>query len=122
MPLFMTEAKFTEESLKALANRPSNRPEMVARVIEAHDGKLLQFYWVFGDADVILIYECPRSEDAMAILLKLSSGGAVKFHKTTALLSNEEAMGAMRKAGSVQADYLSPRKEWEGWRDEGGEG
>lgn len=111
MPLFMTETKFTEESLGALAKRPSNRPEMVAKMIEAHGGKLLQFYWIFGEVDVVLIYEVASSEDAMAILFKLSSGGAIIFHKTTALLSNEEAMAAMRNAGAVHNQYTVPSEE-----------
>jgi len=122
MPLFMTETKFTETSLSVLANRPSNRPESVAKVIEAHGGKLLQFYWVFGEVDVVLIYEVGHSEDAMAILFKLSSGGAISYHKTTALLSNEEGMAAMQNAGTVPNDFISPCQEWQGWRDDGGEG
>ncbi len=121
MPLFMTETKFTEESLSALARRPSNRPESVAKVVEAHGGKLLQFYWVFGEVDVVLIYEVASSEDAMAILFKLSSGGAISSHRTTALMSNQDAMAAMHNAGAVASEYTAPRQEWEGWLDEGGE-
>ena len=118
----MTETKFTEESLSALAKRPSNRPESVAKVVEAHGGKLLQFYWVFGEVDVVLIYDVASTEDAMAILFKLSSGGAISFHKTTALLSNEEAMTAMRNAGTVPSEFTVPRQGTESGRDEGGEG
>ena len=122
MPLFMTQTKFTEESLKALSERPSNRPEAVARVIEGYGGKVLHYYWVFGDVDVITIYESPDNESAMAALLTLSSGGAVESHRTTALLTNDEAMRAMERAGSVETGYETPREVWRGWPDEGGEG
>lgn len=122
MSLFMTETKLTEESLKALASHPSNRPEAVARVIEGYGGKVLHYYWVFGDVDVITIYEAPSNEAAMSALLTLSAGGAVVSHKTRALLSNDEAMRAMGQAGSVATGYKTPRQEWTGWHDEGGEG
>ena len=122
MPLFMTETKLTEESLNALARHPSNRPERVSRVIEAHGGKVLHFYWVFGDVDVITIFEAPNNEAAMSALLALSAGGAVVSHNTRTLLSNDEAMRAMERAGTVETGYKSPREEWTGWHDEGGEG
>ena len=40
MPLFLTEAKFTEESLGMMSAQPSNRPDAVSKVIEAHGGTL----------------------------------------------------------------------------------
>jgi hypothetical protein len=46
----------------------------------------------------------------------------VASHRTTALISNEEAMAAMDLADTKKTGYKSPRKEWEGWLDEGGEG
>ena len=111
MPLFMPWTKCPEEYPTGRARPPRNRPEMVAKMIEAHGGKLLQFYWIFGEVDVVLIYEVASSEDAMAILFKLSSGGAISFHKTTALLSNEEAMSAMHNAGAVPNQYTAPGEE-----------
>lgn len=122
MPIYMTETKFTEESLKAMAERPSNRPDAVARVIEGYGGKVLHYYWVFGDVDVITIYESPDAESAMAALLTLSSGGAVASHKTTALLTNDEALRAMSRAGTADTGYKTPREEWKGWPDNGGMG
>ena len=122
MPLFLTEAKFTEESLGAMATQPSNRPDAVAKVIEAHGGTLRHFYWIFGDTDVIFIYEARNNETAMAMLMALSAGDAVAYHKTKVILSNDEAMSAMRRAGRKKTGYTSPRQEWKGWYDEGGEG
>ena len=121
MPLFMTLTKFTEEALAAMTQRPSNRPEAMTKVIEAHGGKVIDFYWTFGDADVITIYEAPSNQAAMAMVMSLSAGGAVSSHKTSTLISNDDAMAAMKMAGSVETGYTSPVAEWKGWRDEGGE-
>ncbi|MBT3551098.1 MAG: GYD domain-containing protein [Rhodospirillaceae bacterium] len=122
MPLFLTETKFSEESLQALTHRPSDRREEAAKVIEAYGGSMQDFYWVFGDADAIFIFEAPDSTAAMSILLTLSTAGAVTSHKTTALLSNDDAMDAMKLAGSKETGYRTPRDEWRGWEDHGGEG
>lgn len=122
MLLYMTETKFSEASLAALANKPSDRPAEVAKVIEAYGGKMKDFYWVFGDMDAITIYEAPNHQAAMAILLTLSAGGAIASHRTTALISNKDAMKAMKKAGTKKTGYKPPNAEWKGWLDEGGEG
>jgi len=122
MPLFLNETKFSEESLQALTHRPSDRREEAAKVIKAYGGTMHDFYWVFGDADAIFIFEAPDATAAMSILLTLSTAGAVISHKTTALLSNDDAMEAMNLAGSKETGYRTPRDEWRGWEDHGGEG
>ncbi|NQV57768.1 MAG: GYD domain-containing protein [Rhodospirillales bacterium] len=118
----MTETKFSEDSINAMTHRPSNRRGEVAKVIRAFGGEMHDFYWVFGDVDAVFIFDAPDAKSAMSILLSLSSAGAVTTHKTTALLSNEEAMEAMSLAGSRETGYRTPREEWKGWQDEGGEG
>ena len=97
--------------MAVMTENPSDRPEAVRRVIESHGGKLIQFYWVFGDADVIYIYETPDRENAMSILLSLSSRGAIKSQETTVLISNDEAMRAMERAGAVDTGYRTPKQE-----------
>lgn len=122
MLLYMTETKFSTASLAALAEKPSDRPAEVAKVIEAYGGKMRDFYWVFGDMDAITIYEAPSHQAAMAMLLTLSSGGAIVEHRTTSLISNKDAMKAMKRAGTKKTGYRPPNAEWKGWQDDGGEG
>jgi len=122
MPLYMTVTKYSEESLQALAEHPSDRPQQVAKVIESFGGRLKDFYWIFGDDDVVMIYEAPNNQSVFSILLTLSHSGALASQKTYPLLSNDDAMGAMGRVGDTKTGYLSPVKEWEGWRDEGGMG
>ncbi|MBT7953595.1 MAG: GYD domain-containing protein [Rhodospirillaceae bacterium] len=121
MPTYMTEAKLSEESLAVLSNRPSNRKKEVKKVIDAFGGKLINLYWMFGEHDIVTLYEAPDDSVAMAILLTLSAGGNVASHRTTILMPNDQAMKAMRLASSKRTGYKSLRKEWAGWRDEGGE-
>ncbi|MBT3915252.1 MAG: GYD domain-containing protein [Rhodospirillaceae bacterium] len=121
MPTYMTEAKLSEESLAVLSSKPSDRKKEVRKVIDAFGGKLINLYWMFGEHDIVTLYEAPDDSVAMAILLTLSAGGNVASHRTTILVPNDQAMKAMRLASSKRTGYKSLRKEWAGWRDEGGE-
>ena len=122
MPFFMTHASFSDESMKAMVKKPSNRPDAMAKVVEAHGGKMHEFFWLFGVHDVVTIYEAPDNQAAAAIFMALITAGAVKSHETTVLVTNEEAMAAMHAAGAIKSSYTTPREEWDGWHDEGGEG
>ena len=122
MPRYMTFASFTQDSLSALTERPSNHAESVGRVFEKHGGKLIDFYWTFGDHDVVFIYDAPTNEVTFAALFAMYGRGAVENHETIVLISNEEAINAMKLAGTVETGYRTPRQEWQGWVDEGGEG
>ena len=121
MATFMTEAKLSEETLAVLSDKPSDRKKEVKKVIDAYGGKLISFYWMFGEYDVVTIYDAPNNSVAMAILLTLSAGGNVASHRTTPLIANDQAMKAMKISGTKPTGYKSLRKEWAGWRDEGGE-
>ena len=83
---------------------------------------MLQFFWIFGLHDVVTIYEAPSNHAASAIFMALITAGAIRSHETTVLVTNDEAMVAMKAAGPVRSSYTTPREEWEGWSDEGGEG
>ncbi len=122
MPFFMTQASFTHESLTAMVKKPSNRPDAMAKVVEAHGGTMREFFWIFGVHDVVTIYEAPSNQAAAAIFMALITAGAIKSHETTVLVTNDDAMAAMKAAGTIKSSYTTPREEWEGWRDEGGEG
>ena len=82
----------------------------------------LEYVHLFGEANAIFIFGAPDTTAAMSMLLTLSRSGAVISHKTTALLSNDDAMEAMNIAGSKDTGYRTPREEWRGWEDHGGEG
>ncbi len=66
-----------------------------------HGGRLESAYYAFGDYDVVAIVEVPDNVSAAAFSLALNAGGALKAAKTTPLMTVEEGMEAMRKAGGT---------------------
>ena len=69
-------------------------------------GEVEVFYYCFGDYDVVAIYELPDNETMRAISFAVRSTGVAREHKITSLLSREESVSALRRAGST--DYHPP--------------
>jgi uncharacterized protein with GYD domain len=106
MPLYMTQFAYTSETWAALTQKPTNRGEAFSGLAETMGGRLLTFYNSFGEYDGLVIYEAPDESTAAAIVLAATSPGHLSRVKTTVLLSAEEGMEAMRKAGG--ATYRRP--------------
>ena len=106
MPLYMTQVGYTSEAWAALTQNPENRGEAIGRLAESMGGRVLSFYNSFGEYDLVVIYEAPDESTAAAIVLAAVSPGHLSSVKTTVLLSAEEGMEAMRKAGA--ATYRAP--------------
>lgn len=101
MPLYMTQASFTSEAWASQIQTPQNRPEQIRTLVEANGGTLLGYYYAFGEYDVVIIVEFPDNVSASAVLLAAAGGGALKALKTTVLMSTEEGLEAMRRAGGT---------------------
>jgi uncharacterized protein with GYD domain len=108
MPLYMTQFSYTPETWAALIRNPQNRGEALGGLLERMGGRIISFYNCFGEYDGIIIYEAPDESTAAAIVLAAISPGHVKAAKTTTLLSAEDGMEAMRKAG--EQTYRRPEQ------------
>ena len=101
MALYMHQASFTSEAWAAQIRNPQNRAEQMRTLIEANGGRMLGYYYAFGEYDVILISELPDNVSVAALILAAAGGGALKALKTTVLMSPEEGLEAMRRAGGT---------------------
>ncbi len=106
MPHYLIQAAYTPETWATMVKNPQSRAEAVRPIIEGLGGKLLSIYLAFGDYDVVGLAEYPDNASAAAFSMAASAGGALKAVKTTPLMTTEEAVEAMRKAG--QAGYRPP--------------
>ena len=106
MAHYMLQASFTSEAWAKMLNEPQNREQAIRPVMEKLGGKLLGYWFAFGESDAVVIVQMPDNVSAAAASLAAAAGGAVKSVKTTPLMSVEEGMQAMRKAGG--AGYRAP--------------
>jgi uncharacterized protein with GYD domain len=106
MALYMLQLSYTPESWKALAANPVNRGQVVGPAMEKAGGKLHGIWLAFGDHDVYALCEWPDNASAAGFSIAIAAGGGIKSMKTVPLMTPEEGMEAMRKAG--QAGYSPP--------------
>ena len=69
-------------------------------------GKLHGFWYAFGSHDGYTLLEAPDNVSMAAVALAISGGGALSSLETTVLVTVDETMDALRKAGQVQ--YRAP--------------
>ena len=106
MPLFMSQFSYTSEAWAALVKKPEDRAEALRGLAQKMGAKLHSLHYCFGEYDGVIMMEAPEETTVLATLLAAISPGHVKAVKTTTLFTVEQAMTAMRKAGT--ASYRAP--------------
>jgi uncharacterized protein with GYD domain len=106
MSLNMLQGTMTSDALAALTRNPQNRAEPQRLLCQKLGGRLVDFYYRFGDYDAVALVEAPDDVTMTAIVLATISPGHIKSTRTTRLIPVDEAMEAMEKAGSVT--YAAP--------------
>ena len=101
MPHYMTQVSYNSEAWKAQMHNPEDRSAQIGKLIEAVGGRLISFYYAFGEYDVVIISEAPDSKAVASVLIAAAAGGALSGIKTTALMTIEEGMEAIKGARAV---------------------
>src|SRR6266498_789579 len=101
MATYMTQFSYTSEAWAALAKNPVDRREGIQKLFEAVGGRLVELYYSLGEYDGVVISEAPDDAAVVAALVAVVGAGHIKAIKTTKLLSAEEMVGALQKAGSI---------------------
>ena len=101
MPYYMLQGAYTSEAWAAQVANPQDRVEIVRPIFEKLGGRIESAYFAFGEYDVVVITEFPDNVSAAAISVALNAGGAFKTAKTTPLMTMEEGIEVMRKAGGT---------------------
>ena len=110
MPLYMYQAAYAHDSWAAQIKNPQNRVEAVGKqVCEAAGGRLVGGWLCFGEYDMVIIADVPDNESMAAVALAVGAAGAINSSKTTVLLSGDQGVDALKKAGTVAEAYSPAR-------------
>src|ERR1700693_3324774 len=101
MAFYMIQGAYTVEAIATMAKNPQDRSVPVRELVQKIGGRLISFYFCFGEYDVVVLVELPDDSAATAVAMAAISPGHLKAYKTTKLFTVEETMEAMRKAGSL---------------------
>ena len=106
MPLYLSKVSYTPDTWANLIGKPEDRRLAAQSYIESVGGKLHGFWYAFGTYDGYNLWEAPDNVSMAAVALAISAGGALSSFETTVLLTVDETMDALRKAGKVR--YRAP--------------
>ena len=108
MAHFLFQWTYTDSAIKAMLDKPQDRPGELRKAVEAFGGKVHQFFFAFGTYDGVAVLEFPDIESCAACTLTLAGAGANRTQLTTLLFSPAEGYGAMQKASQTQTGYRPP--------------
>jgi len=101
MPYYLVQGAYSHEQWAAFVKNPQqNRAELARTLIESMGGRLLCFFWSFGEYDALWVAELPDATTVAAIVAAIEAGG-IKAAKTTPLLTPEEGIEFLKKASQV---------------------
>jgi uncharacterized protein with GYD domain len=106
MPLYLSRFSYTSETWARLIRNPDDRQKAAQLYIESVGGKLRGLWYAFGTHDGYSLWEAPDNVSMAAVALAITGGGALSSFETIVLLTVDETMDALRKAGQVQ--YRAP--------------
>ena len=102
MPLYLTRFSYTPETWARLIDNPEDRRTAAQTYIESVGGTLHGFWYGFGKYDGYNLWEAPDNVSLAAVVLAISAGGALSSVETTVLMTVDETLDALRKAGQVR--------------------
>jgi uncharacterized protein with GYD domain len=88
MAVYVTLGKYTAEAMKAI-NEVPERLQQNTQLIESKGGKLLAFYGLMGEWDLLAITEFPDEKSAVSALLTIGKAGRLATQTMTAIVGEE---------------------------------
>jgi uncharacterized protein with GYD domain len=101
MAVYLMRFSYTAETWSRLLQNPEDRRDAARSYIEQVGGKLIGFWYGFGEYDGYSIVEAPDNASASAYVLAIAAGGALSKVETTVLMTVEETLEALGKGRSI---------------------
>ena len=114
MPTYLTFFEYTKDAWHQMVQNPEDREAATRTVMETNGGKLLAFYWMFGDHDGLAIYEAPDAVVAATVLAGIRATGRIETMTTRSLLTGQDAQRVLDLAKFASTDYAPPggARQW----------
>src|SRR5215208_8328641 len=94
MPLYLGRFRYSTDAVKALVSSPQDRSAAAREAAESLGGKLLGFWFTFGEYVGAFLAEMPDNASSAALAMAGGAGGAVHI-ETTVIMDMDEAQDAM---------------------------
>jgi len=95
MPTYVSLMKWTDKGIESIDEAPQRTKESI-ELLEKMGGKLIGFYYLMGEYDMVGVAEVPSEEVAMTFLTRLGATGNVRT-TTMRAFTPEEAAAIMER-------------------------
>ena len=109
MPLYMTEFSYTPEAWARLAKNPQDRAAAFGELLDRAGGKLVNFFYSYGERDGVAIFEVPDEGVAYGVTVAALTPGHLRDIRTIRLFTTDETMEVLRTAGALPYQAPMPR-------------
>ena len=99
--IFITQGRFTRDAMAGMTERPEDRAATVGKLAKATGGKLLAYYFTFGEYDFLSVFEGEAEQKMAAALIVAAASGGVTDLKTTVGITSADAKKAFAGAKEV---------------------
>ena len=106
MALYLFQCSYTPQAWATQIKDPKDRVKAVEPVLKSFGGRFVGAWLAFGEYDVVAICEAPDHISQSAFSIAAYATGHLSSIKTTPLMSVEDGIAAMKKAGDVS--YPAP--------------
>ena len=106
MTMYLSKFTYTPTTWARMIEHPEDRRTAAQTYLESVGGTLHGFWYAFGEFDGYTLWEAPDDVSMAAVALAIGSGGALSSFETTVLMSVDDTIEALRKAG--QGQYRAP--------------
>jgi uncharacterized protein with GYD domain len=101
MAHYLMQLSYTSDAWAGLAGNPRNRIKDVEPIIKKAGMNLVYSAMSFGEHDIVAIVDAKDNVSVAGLAIDFAAGGSIKDVKTTPLISWEDGVKAMRKAGQI---------------------
>ena len=101
MPHYLFHVVQTRDHWATLVEHPQDESIVIGALMEKLGGRMLNFYYTFGEYDSIGIAELPDGVAAQAVCTAGMVRGSLESIRATRLLTVEETLAALRQAGDA---------------------
>jgi uncharacterized protein with GYD domain len=94
----LIQFSYTPQAMQKLIKHPDDRSRYIKEVIEKVGGRMLDFYYTYGEFDGFVLVETPDSLSSLAVNFAASNPEVLSKMVTTVCIPVNDALQAMRKS------------------------
>jgi len=94
----MIQFSYTPQAMQKLVKHPEDRSRYIKEIIEKVGGRMLSFYYTYGEYDGFVIAETPDSITSLAVNFGAANPEVLSKTNTIVCIPVNDALQAMRKS------------------------